>query len=63
MRAARAKVEEMRGLELRQLAGQQAVAAQQAKNTYRLAIGIVVLAFVFGGLGLAFAQFGRSRAV
>ena len=61
MRAARAKVEEMRGLELKQLAEQQAVAAQQAKSTYRLAIGIVVLSFVFGALGLAFALVGRDR--
>jgi CHASE3 domain sensor protein len=61
MRAARAKVEEMRGLELKQLAEQQAAAAQQAKSTYRLAIGIVVLSFVFGALGLAFALIGRDR--
>jgi len=61
MRAARAKVEKLRNLNLKQLAVQQAAAAQQVKSTYRLAIGIVVLAFVFGALGLAFAQYGRGR--
>ena len=61
MRATRAKVELLRSMELKQLAVQQATAAQQVKSTYRLAIGIVVLAFLFGALGLAFAQYGRGR--
>jgi len=47
--------------QLKQLAEQQSAAAQQAKSTYWLAIAIVVLSFVFGALGLAFAMVGRVR--
>jgi CHASE3 domain sensor protein len=62
MRAARAQVIAMRNEELKLLANRQAAVAQQSTRAYQLAIGIVILAFVFGGLGLAFAQIGQSRA-
>lgn len=62
MRAARAQVITMRNEELKLLANRQAAVAQQSTRAYQLAIGIVLLAFVFGGLGLAFAQIGRGRA-
>jgi CHASE3 domain sensor protein len=62
MRAARAHVITMRNEELKLLANRQAAVAQQSTRAYQLAIGIVLLAFVFGGLGLAFAQIGRGRA-
>ena len=62
MRAARAQVIAMRNEELKLLANRQAAVAQQSTRAYQLAIGIVLLAFVFGGLGLAFAQIGRGRA-
>jgi two-component system sensor kinase FixL len=62
MRAARAQVATMRNEELKLLANRQAAVAEQSTRAYQLAIGIVLLAFVFGGLGLAFAQIGRGRA-
>ena len=62
MRATRAQVIAMRNEELKLLANRQADVAQQSARTYELAIGIVILAFVFGGLGLAFAQIGRGLA-
>jgi CHASE3 domain sensor protein len=62
MRAARAQVITMRNEELKLLANRQAAVAQQSTRAYQLAIGIVLMAFVFGGLGLAFAQIGRGRA-
>jgi two-component system, LuxR family, sensor kinase FixL len=60
MRAARAQVIALRAEELKLLANRQAAVAQQSTRAYQLAIGIVLLAFVFGGLGLAFAQMGRG---
>ncbi|MDE2134598.1 MAG: CHASE3 domain-containing protein [Alphaproteobacteria bacterium] len=60
MREARAQAEEFRVAELKVLAERQASAAGQAQRTYAIAIGIVVLAFVFGALGLAIAQAGRG---
>jgi two-component system, LuxR family, sensor kinase FixL len=62
MRAARASVEAMRNLELAELAGRQVAATRQAKNTYGLAVCIVVFAFVFGALGVVAMVFGRSSA-
>jgi CHASE3 domain sensor protein len=62
MRAARVQVATMRDEELKLLADRQAAVAAQSTRAYELAIGIVVLAFLFGGLGLAFAQIGRGRA-
>ena len=62
MRAARGQAITMRNEELKLLANRQAAVAEQSTRAYELAIGIVLLAFVFGGLGLAFAQIGRDRA-
>ena len=61
MRAARAQVITMRAEELKLLANRQAAVAEQSTRAYELAIGIVILAFVFGALGFAFAQIGRGR--
>lgn len=61
MRATRAALEHMQILEMQELAERHASAAEQARRTYAIAIGIVVLAFVFGALGLAFVQFGANR--
>jgi CHASE3 domain sensor protein len=55
MRAARAEMATLRDEELKLLANRQAAVAEQSTRAYELAIGIVVLAFVFGALGLAFA--------
>ena len=60
MRAARAQVITMRNEELKLLADRQAAVAEQSTRAYELAIGIVVLAFVFAVLGFAFAQIGRN---
>jgi CHASE3 domain sensor protein len=62
MLSARLTLNALRDRELKLLAERQAVSAHQATRTYTLAIGIVVLAFVFAVLGLAFAQIGRGRA-
>lgn len=62
MRATRAGLERMQILETQELAERQASAAEQARRTYAMAIGIVVLAFAFGALGLAFVQFGADRS-
>ena len=61
MRAARAQVIAMRNEELKLLANRQAAAAEQSTRAYQLAIGIVVLAFVFAVLGFAIAQMGRGQ--
>ena len=60
MRAARTQVIAMRNEELKLLANRQAAVAEQSTRAYELAIGIVVLAFVFAVLGFAFAQIGRN---
>ena len=57
---ARATLNAMRDRQLQFLAERQATASLQAARTYELAIGIVVLAFVFSALGFAFALYGRS---
>jgi CHASE3 domain sensor protein len=57
---ARATLNAMRDRQLQFLAERQATASLQAGRTYELAIGIVVLAFVFSALGFAFALYGRS---
>ncbi len=62
MRASRALLADMRAEELKLLAQRQAAATQQASRTYWLAVGIVVLAFVFGGLGLAAMQYSSRPA-
>jgi CHASE3 domain sensor protein len=61
--AARGQVDDFRAEELKLLAERQAAATLQAKRTYGIAIAIFVLAFAFGGLGIAFEMFGRARAV
>jgi CHASE3 domain sensor protein len=61
MRAARGQVIAMRNEELKLLANRHAAAAEQSTRAYQLAIGIVVLAFVFAVLGFAFVQMGRGR--
>jgi CHASE3 domain sensor protein len=48
----RAQLSSYRSHELALLAGRQAQAAQQASNTYALSVGIVVAAFLIGGLGM-----------
>ena len=60
MRAARAEMAVLRAEELKLLANRQAAVAEQSTRAYELAIGIVILAFVFGALGFAFAQIGRG---
>ncbi len=62
MRASRALLADMRAEELKLLAQRQAAATHQASRTYWLAVGIVVLAFVFGGLGLAAMQYSSRPA-
>ena len=62
MRETRAQIAAFRADELKVLNARQAMAAGQAEHTYEFAIAIVVLAFVFAALGIAFAMFGRARA-
>jgi CHASE3 domain sensor protein len=60
MRDTRALLADMRAQELKLLVQRQAETAHKATRTYGLAIGIVILAFVFSALGLAFMLYGRS---
>lgn len=59
---ARAKIADFRADELRVLAERQSATARQARHTYAVAFTIVMFAFVFGALGIAFIQFGRGTA-
>jgi CHASE3 domain sensor protein len=61
MRAARTEMATLRAEELKLLANRQATVTEQSMRAYQLAIGIVVLAFVFAVLGFAFVQTGRGR--
>ena len=62
MAAARDGIEAFRTAELAILAQRQARAARQASRTYGLAVGIVMAAFLLGGLGVFVSQFGRGAA-
>ena len=59
----RTQLSSFRTYELRLLSERQAAAAKQVSRTYGIAVGIVVLAFLLGALGLAFMQFGRGKSV
>ena len=60
MANARQTLVDLRDRELKLLAERQAAATLQATHTYELAIGIVVLAFLFSALGFALMLYGRS---
>ena len=60
MALARLALTDLRDRELKLLAERQASATLRATRTYELAIGIVVLAFVFSALGFVFMLYGRS---
>lgn len=60
MRRARLAVDAFRAGEVQLLAERQAVAARQATRTFMLAVGIVSLAFLLGGLGFAMSVHGRA---
>ena len=60
MRQTRAAIYALRDAELRELAGRQAVAARRVDQSYRTAVGMIVLAFAAGIPGLAFMRFGRA---
>lgn len=59
---ARILMAHLRDDEMKLLAARQDAATQQAAYSYKLAFGIVVLAFVLSALGFAFMFYGRGRA-
>lgn len=62
MREVRNRIDVVRRAEVAVLAERQGAASLRARDTYALAIGIVVAAFVLGGFGVAAWQFGPRSA-
>jgi CHASE3 domain sensor protein len=61
MRRTRAQLAEMRSSELMELSDRQASASLQARQSFGLAVGMVLLAFLCGAVGLACMRFRRNR--
>ena len=62
MRRARLAVDAFRAGEVKLLEERQFTAAREATQTFTLAVGIVALAFLLGGLGFALSIYGRAGA-
>jgi CHASE3 domain sensor protein len=61
MSNAREKLKELREAEIALLGQRQAAMIAEARHTFYLAVGIVVLAFVAGALGLFLSQCGQQQ--